>query len=166
MSVSTQLYTARQGKQLQHDCFILDITAAVTQSPLPIDDSRILTGFAAAAFTQAIIDAHLGTSSEFTAAQFDATAMGADAQGIIIDMGKQVDELVYVVGRCYSGAAGATLVERAFKPSATLTDSTLATEAAKGADGNVGIKFNWGNTPDFDALTAGQVVLDLFWRAK
>ena len=159
-------YTSKEGKPVHCTRLVFDITGAVTQSPVPIDDSRALNGFAAGAFTQAIIDAHLGTSSEFTAAQFDATSMGADAQGIIVDMGGQVDELYYVVARCYSGTAGATLVERMFEDSSTLTDSTLASECALGANGNVGIKIDWGNSPDFDALTAGFVVVELYWRSK
>jgi hypothetical protein len=166
MGVSTHLYTSRQGKQVERSTFILDITGAVTQSPLPIDDSRMLVGFAAAAFSQAIIDAHLGTSSEFTAAQFDATSLGDDAQGVIIDFGGQVDDLVYVEASCYSGTAGATEVRVAMKESTTLTDSSLKSECALGASGNVGIKFDWGNSPDFDGLTAGQVVIHVYWRAK
>jgi len=159
-------YSSKGGKTVHVSDFRFDITAAVTQSALPIDDARCLNGFAAAAFTQALIDAHLDTSSEFTAAQFDATSMGADAQGVIIDMGKQADELIYVEASCYSGTAGATEVRIAMKSSTTLTDSTLVSECALGANGNIGIKFDWGNSPDFDALTAGQVVIHVGWRSK
>jgi hypothetical protein len=159
-------YTSKRGKGVHVSEFRFDITAAVTQSPLPIDDVSCLNGFAAAAFTQALIDAHLGTSSEFTAAQFDATSMGADAQGIIIDMGGQADELVYVECQCISGTEGTTTVNRRAKASSTLTDSTLATEAALGANGNIGVKVDWGNSPDFDGLTAGQVIIRVHWRSK
>lgn len=159
-------YSSKEGKPVHTTTLRFSITAAVTQSPLPIDDARALNGFAAGAFTQALIDAHLGTSSEFTAAQFDATSMGADAQGVIVDMGGQVDELIAVRAKCYSGTAGATLVERYFEDSTTLTDSSLTTECALGANGNVGIKIDWGNSPDFDGLTAGQVELEIQWRAK
>jgi len=164
--LSNFLYTPRRAKAVQVDFWRFDITAAKTQSPLPIDDSSAYTGFDAADFTQAIINSHLGTSGEFTAAQFDATAMGNDAQGILIDMGGQCEELVLVKAHCYSGTAGATLVEREFKSSSTLTDSTLQSEAAVGSSGNIGIKIAWGNTPDFDALTAGQVIIEVHWRAK
>jgi hypothetical protein len=159
-------WSSKRGKTVHRSTFIFNITAAVTQSPDPIDDAAALNGFAAGAFTQALIDAHLGTSSEFTAAQFDATSMGADAQGIILDMDGQVDDLVYVEASCYSGTAGATEVRIAMRDSSTLTDSTLQSECAKGANGNVGIKLDWGNTPDFDGLTAGQVVVHVYWRAK
>lgn len=164
MSVSLHLYSAKRGKQVQRDVWAFDITAATTVSPLPIDDVSALTTFGA--LTQAVIDAHLGTSDEFTAAQFDATSMGADAFGCILDMGGQADELERVVVKCYSGTAGATLVERSFKPSTTLTDSSLTSECALGANGNIGIKVDFGNSPDFDGLTAGQIEIEVFWRAK
>jgi len=164
MSVSLFPYASNRSKQVQYDVFILDITGAVTQSPLPMDDRSCLALFAAP--TQAVIDAHLGTSSEFTAAQFDATSLGADAQGILINMSKQVEDLIFVNVRCFSSTAGVTLVERACKKSTVLTDSSLLTEAAVGAFGNLGIKIDWGNSPDFDALTVGQVVVDIYWRAK
>ena len=159
------LSTSKGGKAVHKEEFLSKITAAVTQQAIPIDDSRALTGFAAAAFTQAIIDAHLGTTSEFTAAQFDATALGADAQGFIFDMGKQVDKLEYVEAECHTGTELLTTVSRRVVP-AGLTDSTLDTEAELGADGNVAVRVDWGNSPDFDALTAGTVKITLYWRAK
>ena len=166
MAISLHPYGSKRGKQQQVDRWQFAITGAVTVSPRPIDDASALVGFAAGAFTQALIDAHLGTSSEFTAAQFDATSMGNDAMGVILDMDGQCEELFSVTARCYSGTAGATLVERSFEDSSTLTDSTLQSECAKGANGNIGIKVDWGNTPDFDALTAGLIEIEVVWRAK
>lgn len=162
--LSNHLFTPKRAKPVQRDVWAFDITAAVTVSAIPIDDVSALSTFGA--LTQAVIDAHLGTSSEFTAAQFDATSMGADAMGVIIDLAGQASALERVVAKCYSGTAGATLVERSVTPIATLQDSTLATECALGANGNIGIKIDWGNTPDFDALTAGQIEIEVFWRAK
>ena len=159
-------YTSREGKTVHVSTFRFTITAANTTQNLPIDDTRALSGQAAAELTLAIIDAHLGTSSEFTAAQFDATSLGADAQGIVIDMGGQVGELIGVWGTCYSATGGATQSIAGDIPSTTLTDSSLRTECALGANGNVGIKFDWGNSPDFDGLTAGQIVIDVHWRSK
>lgn len=162
--LSNFLFTAKRAKPVQRDIWVFDITAAVTVAPIPIDDVSALTTFAA--LSQATIDAHLGTTNEFTAAQFDATSMGADAMGVILDMGGQAESLERIVAKCYSGTAGATLVERSVKSIATLQDSTLATECALGANGNIGVKIDWGNTPDFDALTAGQIEIEVFWRAK
>jgi len=157
-------YTSREGKAVRCTKLLYKITAAKTGSPMPIDDARALFIFDAT--TQAIIDAHLGTSSEFTAAQFDSTAMGADAFAAIVDMGKQVDELIYVVAKCYSGTEGTTQVHRTALGDSTLTDSTLDTECEIGSSGNVGIRVDFGNSPDFDALTAGQIEIDIYWRAK
>lgn len=157
------LSTSRRGKGVKISEYRFDITGAVTQAPLPLDDSSVLLMFGATA--QAVIDDHLGTSSEFTAAQFDATALGADAQGFILDMGGQADELLYVEASCQTGTELLTTVDRRTK-AAGLTDSTLDTEAELGAEGNIGIRVDWGNTPDFDALTAGTVILRVHWRAK
>ena len=84
----------------------------------------------------------------------------------IVNMGGQVKTLVKVVAKCYSGTGGATLVERTVLPSAALTASTLATEAAVGANGNVAVKVDFGNTPDLDALTSGIISLELHWISK
>ena len=127
--------------------------------------SPTLTSFDAVA-SQAVIDAHLGTTTEFALAAFDATAMGADTFAGIVNMGGQVAEVYSLRATCYSGTAGATKVELFCEDSATLTASTLATEVAKGANGNVAFKCNFGNTPDFDALTAGQIEVVITWRAK
>lgn len=156
-------YTSKRGKGVHVSEFIFDITGAGTQQALPIDDISTLLMFGATA--QALIDAHLDTVSEFTAAQFDATALGADAQGFIIDMGKQVKELLYVEAECQTGTELLTSVHRRTKASG-LSDSTLDTEAELGAEGNVGIRVDWGNTPDFDALTAGTVIIKIYWRSK
>ena len=147
-------FSSKGGKEIHVSEFRFTIDGAATQARMPIDDARCLSGSAAAIFTQALIDAHLGTSSEFTAAQFDATSLGADAQGIIIDMG------------CYSATGGATQSIVAVEDITTLQDSTLATECALGASGNVGIKIDWGNSPDFDGLTAGIVLIRVHWRSK
>ncbi len=145
---------------------ILDykITGAKTIVPV-VPNSVALTLFDAVA-SQAAIDGQLGTTSEFLAAAFDATAMGADTWAAIVNMGGQVKTLVKVVAKCYSGTGGATLVERTVLPSAALTASTLATEAAVGANGNVAVKVDFGNTPDLDALTSGIISLELHWISK
>ena len=68
--------------------------------------------------------------------------------------------------KCYSGTGGSTIVERAVKSSSALTASTLASECALGANGNMAFKVDFGNTPDFDALTSGLIVVKLMWVAK
>ena len=140
---------------------MFNITAAVTVTDLL--RSPTLNTFGAIA-SQAVIDNFLGTTNEFLVAAFDATAMGADAQGLIVNMNGQVAELYDFKAYCFS--ASDTIVTRQAQDVATLTASTLTTECAKGAFGNVAFKINWGNTPDFDGLTAGTICIDFTWRSK
>lgn len=142
--------------------FIYTITGAVTVSARPLAGATLsLPMFGAT--SQAVIDAFLGTSSEFTAAQFDATSLGADAMGLIVNMKGQAADLIGVEAYCASESGLETVVQRTCLKSTTLTDSTLVTEAALGAYGNIGIKINWGNTPDFDALTAGYIRFNVYF---
>lgn len=141
-----------------------EITAAKTVSPLNMG-LPVYTSFDAIS-AQSDIDGFLGTSSEFALAAFDATALGADTFAGIVNMGGQAAKLNSMIARCYSGTAGATLVERAVKSSSALTASTLVTECALGSSGNLAFKIDFGNTPDFDALTAGLIVVELQWVSK
>lgn len=139
------------------------ITAAKTVSTLPMG-TPVLTAFDALA-SQAVIDNFLGTSSEFTLAQFDATSMGADAFGCIVNMAGQALALTGFEISCYSGSGLTTEVRRASLASG-LTDSTLETALGLGANGNLAFKVDFGNTPDFDALTAGYIVAKVYWISK
>jgi hypothetical protein len=71
-----------------------------------------------------------------------------------------------MVAKCYSSTAGSTLVERCVQASSALTASTLVTECAVGANGNMAFKVDFGNTPDFDGLTSGTIEIELYWVAK
>jgi hypothetical protein len=142
---------------------VFNITGAAASTE--IQRAPVLSTYGAIA-SQAVIDSFLGTTNEFLVAAFDATAMGADAFGGIINMDGQCKEVLYMSAKCYSGTGGATLVERVVQDSATLTASTLATEVAKGANGNIAFKVNFGDSPDFDALTAGLIVIEIVWKSK
>lgn len=168
MSTSLFYTNERLGKTMPRlASFAFEITAAKTVSPL-VFGYPVLTAFDAIA-SQAVIDAALGTTNEFLLAAFDATAMGADTFALLANMGGafgQVEKLLWSRARCYSGTGGATLVERIVKTSAALTASTLATEAALGASGNVAMKVDFGNTPDFDGLTSGLIIVEFGWISK
>jgi len=140
------------------------ITDAATSEPIMVG-APVLSSSAALA-SQAAIDAHLGTTSEFLLAAFDATSMGADAFGGVVNMGGQVAKVVKMVARCHSGTAGITVVSNQVAASSALTGSSLSTQVAKGADGNIGFRVAWGNTPDFDALTAGTMTIEIHWISK
>ncbi len=145
---------------------VWEITAATTVAARPLTGAPIsLVTFAAIA-AQSTIDNFLGTTNEFLIAAFDATAMGADAMGAIVNMKGQAADLIMVESKCYSNTGLVDLVTRTSGKSATLTASTLATEAALGANGNIAFKINWGNTPDFDGLTAGLIVSDIYFISK
>lgn len=141
-----------------------NITAAKTVSPAAPNSATLTTFDAIAA--QSTIDNFLGTSSEFLVAAFDATAMGADTFGVIVNLNGQAAKLLMMEAKCYSATGGGTLVERAVISSTTLTASTLATECALGTSGNVAGKIDFGNTPDFDGLTSGIIVVTFDWIAK
>ena len=164
MSATSLFYYQDQWGKVQPQVLRLqyEITAAKTVKPI-VSNSASLTTFDAIA-SQAVIDDFLGTSSEFTLAQFDATSMGAYAFGVIVDMQGQAKSAVMVVAKCYSGTSGSTLVTRQAK-AGTLTDSTLETAVARGADGNLACKVDFGNTPDFDGLTAGTIDIEIHWIA-
>jgi len=139
------------------------ITAAKTVAPL-FQGLDTLTLFDAVS-GQAAINSFLGTTDEFTAAQFDATSMGADAFGVIVNMKGQAAAVGALEVTCYSGTGGATAVTRAVV-AAGLTASTLETAAALGSQGNLALKVDFGNTPDFDGLTSGLIVARLTWLPK
>lgn len=144
------------------DRFVWKITGAGTNA-LIVQQSAALSTYAA--LSQATIDAFFGSVNEILAADYDATAMGADAQGILLNYNGQVQTLLSVTARCYSATGGSTLVTRQTQ-ALGLTASTLETAAELTALGNIGIKLDWGNTPDFDALTSGTIDVEVLWISK
>jgi hypothetical protein len=143
---------------------VFQITAAKTVSAVP-QGTPVLTAFDAIA-SQSTIDDFLGTTNEFLVAAFDATSMGNDAFACIVDMKGQVAKLLYATAECFSGAVGAEAYVMRESLNTGLTASTLETAASLGANGNLALKVAFGNTPDFDALTSGTIVLKLYWVSK
>jgi len=136
------------------------ITGAKTVAPI-VSPIPALVSFDA--ITQAQIDAQLGTVNEFLAAAFDATSMGNDAFGGVIAMKGQCAKVLDMKAQCFS--ASNTIVTRQCQ-ALGLTASTLETALALGSQGNLGFKVNFGNTPDFDGLTDGTIVIDITWISK
>jgi len=122
--------------------------------------------------TQAQIDAYLGSASDFAANLFDATAMGADTFGGIVRMSgapstyAQGFQLLRMDASCFSGSGLATSVFRSALGATGMTASTLETACGISALGNFGFKIDFGNTPDFDALTAGIINVRLYYISK
>lgn len=143
--------------------FAWSITAAKTISPL-VAGMPVMTGFDAADFaSQAVIDAFLGTSSEFLLAAFDSTAMGTDAFAVIVAMQNQAAKVLQARMTVNSGTGGSTGSVLAVASSTALTSSSLTTQAALGTNGNIAFR---GVSSGLDALTSGLITLDIHWISK
>jgi hypothetical protein len=142
---------------------VFQITNTKTVSQVPMG-TPVLTAFDAIA-SQSVIDDFLGTTNEFLVAAFDVTAMGDDTFACIVNMAGQASKLLYATAECYSGTGGSTLVTRQVLDTG-LTASTLETAADCGANGNLALKVDFGNVPNFDGLTSGTIVVKLYWIAK
>ena len=138
------------------------ITGAKACAPL-VSNSASLTAFDAIS-SQSTIDNFLGTTDEFTIAQFDGTALGADAFGVIVNMQGQCAKVVQMIASCYSNTGGADLVTR--QCVAGTLAGTLVTNVQIGAYGNIGLTVVFGNSPDFDGLTSGTIDIAVHWIAK
>lgn len=134
------------------------ITAAKTVSAVPLG-TPTLTAFDAIA-SQSVINDFLGTTDEFLVAAFDATSMGTDAFAVIVNMAGQADELFKVEFYVDDGSA---LDSRAILPVATLTGSSLTTQTAKGAYGNVALRMVYTG---LDALTSGIICVRFYFKSK
>ena len=127
-------------------------------------------GNASLASCGAIADADIAAflklaASPFTLLAFDSTSMGNDVFGAIIDFQGQVRELVMVEAEYIGEAVGTTIagVHLGIPKSASMTATSLVTQA-DAVGGNVAVKVDFGNTPDFDG-TAGWVKLTVHWRS-
>ncbi len=121
----------------------------------------------AAVASQAVIDNFLGTTSEFNYLAFDATSMGTDALGVIVDMKGQAAKVVYASLTMMSSTyLGTTANANAIGGS--LTATTLETAVSCGfstsvtGSGNLAFK---GVISGMDAIT-GLVVLNVYWISK
>jgi hypothetical protein len=138
--------------------FTFQITAAKTITNVPVG-TPVLTSFDAIA-SQSVINDFLGTTDEFLVAAFDATAMGTDAFACIVNMAGQVDDLFKVE---YYIDDGSTHADVAKLPVATLTASSLSTQCAKGAYGNMALRLVYTG---LDALTSGIICIRFYFKSK
>ncbi len=147
----------QQGSALQVTDFVFTITGAKTITPIP----GAMVVFDAIA-AQTTIDTFLGTSSEFVIAAFDATAMGTDAVGVIVDMGGQSKSIAKMDAVLYT-AAGAITDEKHVLKAASLTASSLTTQIANGASGNQALRVILTGV---DAATSGHLHVSIYWKSK
>lgn len=139
---------------------MFNITGAKTSVTRPLGPP-VLTAYDAIA-AQATIDNFLGTTSEFNYLAFDATSMGTDAFGVIVNMNGQAGYLLAAEAKQMSGTNFGTVVN-SIGLGTGLTATTLATEAALGANGNLAARFVLTN---LDGLTTGIVMVRFYWIAK
>lgn len=144
---------------------VYNITGAKAASPVVSNSASFV--FFDALTSQSQIDSVLETSSEFAFSLFGATAMGADAFAGVVNMGGQTGQckqVVQMIARCYSGTGGATLVTRQTQSLAIA--NVLQTAVQVGSSGNLAFQVDFGNTPDFDALTSGTIEIEIHWISK
>jgi hypothetical protein len=157
---------------------VIDLTYAISaaKTAAPIVQGQDSLAFFDA-ITQAQIDAYLGVANDFPVTYFDSTSMGADTFGGLVRMSgitpsgvtptaAQGFQLAKMEAFCASGTGGSTLVSRYANGTTGMTASTLETACAISTTGNFGFKIDFGNTPDFDALTSGLIVVRLYWISK
>lgn len=171
------IYMNEQIYQREDELIIkLKITGAGTQTLLPLNNSAVLAFQTAAVPTQAAIDAFLGSSSEFLAAQFNATSIGVDALGLLVNMSgqksgvtsltanpntnsAQASSVLAYEARMYSGSQGATIVQEG-AVSGTLASTSLTAGVQGGSCGNIGVR---AVLSGLNALTSGLIVVRIHW---
>lgn len=171
MSATSLFYSNEKHPKTQPRVmdFTFQITGAKTVSLYPVG-ADCFSFFDA--ITQQQIDEYLGVDDDFDADLFDSTSMGADTFGGIIRMSGapstmgQAFQAVRLEATCYSGSGLATVVQRGALGSAGLTATTLQTAVGVSAAGNLAFKVDFGNTPDFDTLTSGMIVIRVYWVAN
>lgn len=149
-----------QRAQVSYVDLYYKITAAKTVTDL--NKNQALSLFDAVS-SQSVIDDFLGTSSEFLAAAFDATAMGTDAFAVIVGMGGQGYQLLGAQAETYSGSNGLTVLPAGINSSSSLTSSSHTAECALGSSGNMAARFILTGV---DALTSGLIHVRLIYRMK
>lgn len=147
--------------------FTWEITGAVTVSETP-QGIPVLYSFGA--ITQAQIDAFLTSptvtsSSEFDADAFDATSMGTDAFGGIINMREQADDVLWIKSECNLDPTADGAIFNSDVKVSTLSTSALANniEVAVSSAGNIAFK---QTVTGLDAATNGFIKIDIGWLSK
>lgn len=159
------LYQDKFGKTQPRELFFnWKITGAVTVVSLPVAVASVAYVTFGAIAAQSTIDNFLGTTAEFNYLAFDATSMGTDAMGIIINMAGQAKRLDAFSIAAYSGSGFAT-VYQAGAWNNGITNTTLETACALGANGNIAVKVDFHQSGSFDSLTSGNIQLRVLWSA-
>lgn len=142
--------------------YVLKVTGAGTNRQLAyMNNPVILTGYAPAALTQTLVDAFLDEASTIPCSTcFDATSLGVDALGFVLNMGGQA--LVPVACEVTGQLGGTAIVDQMIEASQSALTSSLSSALAA-ADGNM-----YGRLviTGLDAATSGHIHMRVLYKAK
>lgn len=139
---------------------IYNVTGAKAGSFAQLPPQALLAYDAATTITQAAINALLGSTLEFDAADFGTTAQGTDAIGIVLNCGGQIAK---VHGIEIMALAGSTQSQQVGLVAAMADTLPTIARVELSALGNLAIQ---AVVTDLDAATVGQVVIKLHVELK
>jgi hypothetical protein len=158
-----------EGVQLVPVEFTWSITATAAAptvpvyTPIPSNSAvYVIPSTAAATLTQEKIDGFLGTSDEFTVAQFNATSLPANSIGFIVDMQGQALSGAWAECGVYgtnsvAGVTALAIQKEAVRRTvlATMADSTADTSFQVGVNGNFAMRVQWTTTTGSEGWQQG-----------
>lgn len=169
MAADTPLFYRNEKhakSQVRELLFVFQITGAGVWVPVPRGQDVLYSG---GALTQQQIDDYLTrpydgyqstVSTGFTAAQFDATAMGANVIGGIVNMNQQAAYVSHMTAAFHSGATEATA---GAVGAAGIASTTLENAVGLSPAGDIGFK---AILAGLDAATSGLIVIRIGWISK
>lgn len=144
--------------------FYIHITGAKTNASSALINYPYLLGYDATDLTQTLVEGFLGhTSSAACATIFDATSMGANTIGGVIDMQGQVDKVIAIYAEVYQTAGGTPANSEVFIDGSQVALTSSNTTALATYDGDLYFRLVAGN---LDSATAGFIRLKVMFRAK
>jgi hypothetical protein len=167
--MSSKLYQLFEDKLASHQKVDIEVAYVITGAktgrfilPAPL----AIVGYDTGDFSQAAIDALLGTTNEFIAATaFGATAMGTDALGLVLGLAGQAAVTAECFMHMSANIGGTAVAVPVVKGQVSALPNTLATSPRMqvGANGNLAIQ---AVITGLDAATSGMVTFRLSIQPK
>jgi len=139
---------------------IYDVTGAKAGSFAQLPPQALLAYDASTTITQAAIDALLGSTNEILASAFGATALGANAIGIVLNCGGQIAK---VFGVEIMALAGSTQSQQVGLVAAMADTLPTIARVEVSALGNLALQ---AVVTDLDAATSGKLVIKIHCELK
>lgn len=159
--MSSKIYQLFEDKLASHQKVEVSVAYVITGAKAGrfiLPSPSAIVGYDTGDFSQAAIDALLGTTNEFiSGTAFGATAMGTDALGLVLNLQGQSA----LTSECFSEASvslgSAAAVEVACKDQTTALPNTLAApmRVQVGANGNLAVQLV---VSGLDAATSGLIL--------